>query len=302
MSTPTLLAVAAAAALAPVLFVWGWYLARYERLATAELGLDARPVGRRVRGGAPLTALAELLGRRLAPGLLQLMGASRVSRVRRRINAAGRPGGMTSETYAARKVGYAVIFGLLGVALVIQGSWLPGVLLVALGWYWADLSLLVLARQRLHEIERTLPDFLDVLAVTVAAGLSFRHALTRVCESMPGPLEAEFSTALRQMELGTSRREAFEELRARNSSCEPLSQFVTAVLQAEELGAPLTRALIEISEDMRRASAQWARRRAARAAPRVTLIVTTVMVPGAIILMIGALFIGGEARLPDVFG
>ena len=306
MSPLALLAVAVAAAAVPAMFLRGWYLMHYERLAPAELDPPGQP-GRpdqpgRARPAAPLTGLAELLGGRFAPGLLRAMGASRTSRIRRRIIAAGRPQGMTSDTYAARKIGYLLVFGALGVALALEGSWLPGAVLVAAGWYWADLSLLLLARQRLHEIERTLPDFLDVLAVTVSAGLSFRHALARVSESMPGPLADEFSTALRQMELGTSRREAFEELRARNSGCEALSQFVTAVLQAEELGAPLTRALIEISEDMRREAAQWARRRAARAAPRVTLIVTSVMVPGAIVLLIGALFIGGEARLPDVFG
>ncbi|MQA85134.1 MAG: type II secretion system F family protein [Streptosporangiales bacterium] len=304
MSPLPVLAAVVVAATVPVLFVWGWYLVRYERLAerySAELDLDVRPAARRwTRSGAPLTALAEALGRRFAPMLLRLMGPARLGRIRRRINAAGRPNGMTSDTYAARKAGFLLVFGLLGLVMLAWGNWIVGLLLIAVGWFWADLSLLILARQRQYEIERTLPDFLDVLSVTVSAGLSFRHALTRVSESMPGPLAEEFSTALRQMEVGTSRREAFEELRARNSNCEPLSQFVTAVLQAEELGAPLTRALIEISEDMRRESAQSARRRAARAAPRVTLIVTTVMVPGAIILLAGALFIGGEATLPDV--
>lgn len=291
---------AAAAAVVPPLFAWGWYLLRHERVAPAELA-PTPPPSRRKLPRAPLTAVAERLGARPAPGLLRVMGPARVGRIRRRINTAGRPDQMTSDAYAARKIGYFLIFGTLGVAVAFQGAWLVAALLLFGGWYWADVSLLVLAHGRLQEIERTLPDFLDVLAVTVSAGLSFRHALSRVSENIRGPLAQEFSTALREMELGTSRREAFEELRTRNASCEPLSQFVTAVLQAEELGAPLTRALIEISEDMRRQSAQSARRRAARAAPRVTLIVTTVMVPGAIILLVGALFIGGEATLPDVF-
>lgn len=302
MIPPVLLLVAALGAAAPLCVACGWYLLRDERVAPAEVAPPARPGSRHRRHAAPLTAVAEVAGRRLAPPLLRLAGPGYAARVRRRINAAGRPGGVTTDSYAARKAGFLVIFGSLGIAVTLQASVPAGVVLAVAGWYWVDLSLLVLARQRRHEIEQALPDFLDVLSVTVSAGLSFRQALATVSAGMPGPLAEEFSAALRQMELGTSRREAFEDLRARNRSCEPLAQFVTAVLQAEELGAPLSRALLEISEDMRREAAQSARRRAARTAPRVTLIVTTVMVPGAIILLVGALFIGGEATLPDVFG
>ena len=78
--------------------------------------------------------------------------------------------------------------------------------------------------------------------------------------------------------------------------------MIAAQLQAEELGVPLSEALNDIAEDMRRAAHQDARRRAARAAPRVSLIVTTLIVPGAMILILVALFLGSGVRDSGLLG
>ena len=112
-----------------------------------------------------------------------------------------------------------------------------------------------------------------------------------MAESLGGPVGEEMLVALRQMELGASRREAFEALRERNAS-EQLTSFVAAQLQAEELGVPLSEALNDIASDMRRAAHQAARRRAARAAPRVSLVVTSLIVPGTMILIIASIVLG----------
>ncbi len=108
-------------------------------------------------------------------------------------------------------------------------------------------------------------------------------------------------TVLRQMELGQERREAFLALRERNRS-ESLKSFVAAQLQAEELGVPLAEALNDIATDMRRTAYQAARRRAARAAPRVSLIVTTLIVPGAMLLILMAILIGSGVRESGLLG
>ena len=108
-----------------------------------------------------------------------------------------------------------------------------------------------------------------MLTVTVGAGLGFRNALDRVSSELEGPLSEEVQTVLRQLSLGSSRRAAFEGLKERNDS-ETLQQFVTALLHAEELGAPLGDTLSAIATDMRKAFAQDARRRAARAPSRAS--------------------------------
>jgi tight adherence protein C len=118
---------------------------------------------------------------------------------------------------------------------------------------------------------------------------------------MPGTLAEEFRVALREMELGTPRREAFEALRRRND-VEPLSQFVTAIQQAEELGAPLSQALVEISTDMRRTDAQYMRRKAQRLNPRITVITGATLLPAVLILVAGALFIGSGVDFGAILG
>jgi tight adherence protein C len=90
-------------------------------------------------------------------------------------------------------------------------------------------------------------------------------------------------------------------LRSRNDS-EALSQFVTAFLQSEELGAPLADTLNQIALDMRRSSAQRLRQKAARAVPKVTLITTTLLVPGAIILIAVGMYLGSDIEFGSILG
>ena len=210
----------------------------------------------------------------LGPRLVPAIRASKRESIGRRLDLAGRPGGLTVQRFVGYKASGAVLFGgpLLLLALA-GGSPLLALLGIGFGWFAPDIWISRAGRLRQERIERELPDFLDILAVTVRAGLGYRLSLARVSESLGGPVGEEMLVALRQMELGASRRAAFEALRDRNAS-EQLSSFVAAQLQAEELGVPLSEALNDIAGDMRRAAFQAARRRAARAAPRVSLVVT----------------------------
>ncbi|MGV9241845.1 type II secretion system F family protein, partial [Streptomyces nigra] len=149
--------------------------------------------------------------------------------------------------------------------------------------------------------ERTLPDFLDVLAVVVSAGLGFRQALDRVAGRYEGPWADELRITLRQMDLGMSRRQAFAELRRRNDS-EQVAMFVTALQQGEELGAPIVDTLVALAKDMRRTDAQNARRKAARAVPRATLMITTFMVPATLILLGAGLLLGSGTDFGTLTG
>jgi tight adherence protein C len=261
--------------------------------------LIARP--ERARRRLDLSEVVERLGRRFGQRALALMTDRRLALIRHRIDAAGRPGGLTIERYAGRKAAYTVLLGGVGVLLfLLSGSIVFVPAFAGLGWLFVDFSLAGAAKRRQAVIDRDLPDFLDVLTVTVGAGLGFRDALGRVGAAMGGPLGAEILIAIQQMGLGASRRSALEGLRDRNDS-EPLAAFVTALLQAEELGTPLAATLTSIAEDMRKEFGQRARREAARAAPRVSLIVTMIVVPGAVALILGALLAGSGVDL-GLFG
>ena len=95
------------------------------------------------------------------------------------------------------------------------------------------------------------------------------------------------------MDVGQSRSEAFAALRSRTTS-ESLESFVTALLQSEELGSPLSDALDQIALDMRRVTAQRARQKASKANPKISAVVTLVMVPGTMVLiMVSMYFVAG---------
>lgn len=292
-----ILGIGAGAALVVMLAVWGFSL----YTGGDRVAVDGTPVTTKKKDEEAfiLNTIAYIVGRPFTGIALDLIGA-RSTRIRKRIDAAGRPNGMTVESYARLTAGYVVLFGGVSVLMFLT-SHIKLAVVCALCMLLNEAVLFTRIRSRQESIQRALPDFLDVLAVTVSAGLSFRHALARVAESMPGPLSDEFLIALRQMALGSARREAFEDLRARNPS-PIMGQFVTAILQAEELGAPLSNALQDIALDMRREGAQLAKRQAQRINPRITMITTTLSLPAVMAIVLCAMFFSSTAGFGGVFG
>ncbi len=241
------------------------------------------------------------LGIRWAPAVLRMMGPKAVNKKRRQIDLAGNPGGLTIDRYAARRAVYGAL-GLLGAfSMLLRGQLFLALLMIAFGLFWVEAGIWSAIRVRREHIERTLPDFLDVLAVVVSAGLGFRQALDRVAEKYEGPWSDELRITLRQMDMGVSRRQAFEELRRRNDS-EQVAMFVTTLQQGEELGAPIVETLIQIANDMRRTDAQNARRKAARAVPKATFAVTTFLLPGTLLLLTVGFVYGADVDFGSLTG
>lgn len=241
------------------------------------------------------------IGMRYAPYVLRMMGPKRVDAVRRKLDMAGNPGGLTLDRYAARRAVYGVLGSLVALGMLMNGQIVFAVLFLLYGLFWTDVLIRAAISRRREDIERTLPDFLDVLAVVVSAGLGFRQALERVAEKYEGPWADELRITLRQMDMGVGRREAFEQLRKRNES-DQVSMFVSALQQGEELGAPIVDTLIQIANDMRRTDAQNARRKAAKAVPKATLIVTSFMLPGTMILIVVGFYYASNVNFNDIFG
>lgn len=241
------------------------------------------------------------LGMRWAPMVLRMMGPKAVNKKRRQIDMAGNPGGLTIDRYAARRAVYGGL-GLLGaLTMIMRGQLFLSFVLIGFGLFWVEVGIWSAVRVRKDHIERTLPDFLDVLAVVVSAGLGFRQALGRVADKYEGPWADELRITLRQMDMGVSRREAFEELRRRNDS-EQVAMFVTTLQQGEELGAPIVDTLIQIANDMRRTDAQNARRKAARAVPKATFAVTTFLLPGTLVLLTVGFVYGADVDFSFLTG
>ncbi|WP_022873202.1 type II secretion system F family protein [Nesterenkonia alba] len=258
--------------------------------------LNTRSARRRRRG--PLG----WVGQRLGPEIAAWMGPNYREFIEQRVLYAQSPHFADASDFFAMKARLLLIFGLgaLGV-WALTGWWLVAVVIVVVGFALPDLLIYSAGRARGRAIDAALPDFLDVLAVTVSAGLSFRSSLHRVTERFDGPLSEEMSTVIQHMEVGVSRREAFRRLRERTQS-EPLDAFITAMIQAEELGAPLVDALEQIAEDMRQTRAQAARQEASRAAPKITAVSTIVMVPGTLALMVASVYFTSGIDFAEFLG
>lgn len=278
-------------------------LVGYRQLRSSSLDdLDLTPRGSETRHRAPVMArVLDAAGRRFERLVVGRYGRGRIARLDQRLVRAGRPEGFTARGFLRRKTG----FGVMGVGFAAV-FWLSGqrffaAVVLVLCWFWMDYWLRTVVARRQQRIDRELPDFLDVLSVTVSAGLNFRGALERVALAGEGPLAEEMAIALREMDVGVSRRRAFTNLRERNDA-ESLGSFVTAVLQAEELGVPLSQALNDIAAEVRREFAQQTRRRAAKAGPKVSLVVTVTIVPAAMLLIGASLVLANLDSFDKVFG
>ncbi len=175
------------------------------------------------------------------------------------------------------------------------------VLLAVFGWLLPGVAVGRAAAARRERIAAQLPDVLELLGVCVAAGMALDPALRVVAGRLDGPLASEIGTALADMRLGSTRRDAYRALATRVGLPE-LDQAVGALLTAEELGTPLADALAQQAVGLRAATAQAARDRAARAAPKVQLVVATMMVPAVMLLVVTVMAVELARQMGPVLG
>jgi len=175
------------------------------------------------------------------------------------------------------------------------------VLLAVCGWLVPGVAVGRAAAARRARIAGQLPDVLELLGVCMSAGMALDPALRVVAGRLDGPLAREIGTALADMRLGSTRRDAYRALATRVGLPE-LDQAVGALLTAEELGTPLADALAQHAVGLRAATAQAARDRAARAAPKVQLVVATMMVPAVMLLVVTVMAVELARQIGPVLG
>lgn len=289
------------ALLVVVLAFRGYHLMRTDpssHLLAEDFVLLREEERKRSEGQSLFARLSSSLGVRLRAVL-----PSRVIRwLQRQVDVAGRPNGMSVDSILANASRWIIILTPVVFLAILRANLVQILLAIAAVVVLPLARLSGLARKRREAIDRDLPDFLDVLAVTVSAGVGFRSALATVSQRFEGPVGEEITTVLHQINNGASVRAAFTSLRQRTDSA-AVDEFVTAYLQSEELGAPLVDTLNQLAAEMRKASAQRMRQMAAKLEPRITMVVTAVMVPATIILIVGGMYIAvGGAELMSVFG
>jgi tight adherence protein C len=211
-----------------------------------------------------------------------------------RLNLAGNPHRWTPTDYLGVKgVGGIAFGGLLFLILTIIGQ--PVYALVAagagalIGFVLPDLYLRQLIRSRQHEIQRVMPDALDLLCVSVQAGLGFDAALARLCQKSENELTREFSRMLQEVRIGRPRREALKEIVAR-TQVPDLSNFVSAIIQADQLGVSITQVLTVQAEQMRTVRRQRAEELAAQAPLKMLFPMLLFIFPALCIVILGPMW------------
>ena len=251
-------------------------------LAAARVGRVRIGPGRAARGVAALARLGRRLGAPLSPP----------ADLEARIEAAGSPLGLRPADLMAVKGGAALVALLAGspLAAALPGR-LPPAALVALplcGFLAPDRLLARRARARARAMEAELPDLLDLLRVAVEAGLPVGRALGEAGRRHPGPLAREWRATAARLALGVPRDEALARL-ARRCPVPAVATLAAALKRAERHGAPLSEALRAQARDARAERARRIQERAARAAPKIQLVVALLLVPSVLLLVAAAL-------------
>jgi tight adherence protein C len=259
--------------------------ANYGRFRTV-LGVGQLPFRQRVL--API-------GERLAGWTLKLHPRTSIDGVGTRLLAAGLGRTISPTTFLAFKSALAiggVFFGaLFGGALTGPG----GVLLFAIalggiGFIMPDFAISSRARSRKDRIRAELPDALDLMAVSVEAGLGFDGAISKLTEHMEGPLSDEFSLTLNEIRIGEARQDALKKLSDRTSTPE-LSSFVRAIIQADQLGISLGRILRVQATDSRNKRQAAAEEKAMKAPIKMLFPTVLFIFPAMFLVILGPAFL-----------
>lgn len=201
----------------------------------------------------------------------------------RKLQMAGDPWGINAETFLFFKYLFLFIMLLIGI-------WTANVLyfsvLFCLGYFMPDLCLKSKEKGRHEEILKSLPDVLDLLSVSVEAGLGFDAALQKVIDKSGGPLSDEFAKTLQEINIGKHRREALRDM-AERVAVDDLTTFLASIIQAEQLGVSIANVLRLQSGQLRANRRMRAEEKAQQAPVKILIPLLLFIFPCILLVLLG---------------
>ena len=234
---------------------------------------------------APLLDRFVAMGKRITP-------ADYADRIRKKLDIAGNPSGWTVDRVISLK-----FIGLVGGAVgglvfsLLVGFGLGPLLAVAVmgtvaGYFGPNFYLYQKGYDRTAQMQRALPDALDLLVISVEAGLGFDSALSQVARNTEGPLANEFARVLQEMQIGLGRSNALRAL-AERSTLPDLRSFASAMVQADSFGIPVGQVLRVQSDEIRVKRRQRAEEQAQKVPVKILLPLMACILPCLFIVVIG---------------
>ena len=233
----------------------------------------------------PMIQRLSRVGRRQEGGM--------VARIDAKLEKAGYPGGLRGADWVGVKLLSLIVFSIVGLLLgllLTRGAIVMALLFMlvgaAIGYIAPEFWLGRKTRARSLAMTLQLPDALDLLTISVEAGLGFDAALAKVVEKMDGPLVDEFRQALAEVRMGRSRRDALRDLATR-ADAQPVTNFIGAIVQAEQLGVPIAKVLQIQSNQLRIERRQRAEEAAAKAPVKMLFPMVGCIFPTIFIVILG---------------
>ncbi len=261
-----------------------------QRLARQELGLGQsaialaleKPLGERLT--APVVRWFSRQMKRVTP-------AGQAATFQRQLDFAGNPLGLDPAGVQTIRIASAAALGTIGTGLgVLIGSTVALVIFLvlglALGFYLPIAWLNQLVRERRAEIEAALPNALDVIAISMEAGLGLDRAAEQLVRHQEGPLTLLVARALREIELGRPRADALEEM-AEATGIEDFVALIRSILHAERTGVPIARTIAAHAAQMRVKRRLKIRVEAARASLKILLPTVGCVFPTLWLIILG---------------
>ncbi len=213
---------------------------------------------------------------------------------------------ISASNFQFFKMAFLIIVSIMsiGIALILFNInhnaiyvGIGGILLAALG---PDLFLMSRVKSHQNAIKYQLADTIDLMSVCMEAGLSFDASLVKISERMEGPLIDELMTVFRQIQLGKNRNDALKSM-ADSSDVKELKTFVSAVIQAGQLGIPITNVLQSQAEQLRMNKSEEIKEVAAKVPTKMTIPTVIFILPAIVCVILGPVVFSVMDNLSGVF-
>jgi len=240
--------------------------------------------------------LTPLLDRSLNIGK-KLTPADHADRIRHRLEVAGNPPGWSIDRVTSMKfIGFSAALAvslIVSVTLGLGFAPMLGICVVAAvaGYLAPNMYLYQKGSDRTENMQRALPDALDLLTISVESGLGFDAALSQVARNTEGPLAGEFARVLQEMQIGLGRGPALRALGDRTNVPE-LRNFVSSMVQADAFGIPIATVLRVQSSEIRTKRRQRAEEQAQKVAVKILIPLIFCILPCLFIAVLGPAAIG----------